>query len=102
VIVPSELAVAQALADPSRLKIVQALAQTELCTSHLQELLEAKQAVVSHHMKVLRDCGLVSTQPCGRLTYYRLRAGAFDALALLMSGLAAQSHLGPCERKACP
>ena len=38
----------------------------------LQDLLQAKQTLVSRHLRVLREAGLVLTAPCGRFTYHRL------------------------------
>ena len=58
--------------DPMRWRIVTLLAAEELCSTHLQAELGAKQTLVSHHMRVLRDAGLVTTAPCGRFSYYRL------------------------------
>lgn len=88
------------VAAPMRWRILTLIAGQELCTTHLQELLGAKQTLVSHHLKVLREAGLLDTRPCGRFTYYRLRAGAFDALGEAVAGLAAASR-GPIETRAC-
>lgn len=88
------------VADPTRWRILHLLAREELCTTHLQDLLGAKQTLVSHHMKVLRDAGLVDAAPCGRFTYFRLRAGALDAISEEMRALAAASREPPA-RRAC-
>jgi len=77
------------LADPLRWRIAQLLANEQLCTCHLQEELGAKQTLVSHHLRAMRDAGLVETEPCGRFTYYRLAAGALDAVAAQLGALAA-------------
>ena len=72
------------LADPLRLTIVQALAREQQCTCHLEELTGAKQTTVSHHLRVLREAGVVLAEPEGRFTWYRLAPGAFaDAMAAL-------------------
>ncbi len=89
-----------ALGDPTRWRILQHLASEELCTTHLQELLDTKQPVMSHHLRVLRDAGLVLTEPCGRFTYYRLRPGALDDVAGDLAGLASAAHQAP-ERRSC-
>jgi ArsR family transcriptional regulator, arsenate/arsenite/antimonite-responsive transcriptional repressor len=98
---PDLAAVLAALADPTRWAIVQHLVAAQLCTTHLQDLLDTKQSVMSHHLKLLRDAGLVTTEPCGRFTYYRLRPGGLDGLTVALSGLAAASHRGPLEKAAC-
>lgn len=89
-----------ALADPVRWRILELLAREELCTTHLQELLGAKQTLVSHHLRVLREAGLVDTAPCGRFTYYRLRPGALDAVRDAVAALADAARTTP-PRKAC-
>src|SRR6266540_441867 len=69
------------LADPLRLRIVTLLAQETLCSTHLIEETGAKQTNLSNHLKVLREAGVVETEPCGRFTYYRLRPDGFADLA---------------------
>ena len=93
-------ALLHALGDPTRWRILQHLATEELCTTHLQELLDTKQPVMSHHLRVLRDAGLVLTEPCGRFTYYRLRPGALDDAASQLAALASATHRAP-ERRSC-
>lgn len=80
--------VLRAVADAVRFRILELLAAEQLCVCHLQAALGAKQTLVSHHLKVLRDAGLVDTEPCGRFTYYLLRPGALDRLRDVLDGLA--------------
>src|SRR4029453_12518015 len=54
---PMELA--RALGDPLRWRIVELLASEQLCVAHLAEELQTAQPLVSHHLKVLREAGLV-------------------------------------------
>ncbi len=63
------------LADPLRLRIVTLLARETLCTTHLVEETGARQTNLSNHLKVLREAGVVETEPCGRFTYYKLAPG---------------------------
>ncbi|NJQ03278.1 ArsR/SmtB family transcription factor [Streptomyces zingiberis] len=92
----------RALADPLRLRIVTLLARETLCTTHLVEETGARQTNLSNHLKVLREAGVVETEPCGRYTYYRLRPEAIEALAGRFTALAgtARTHAG--ARRACP
>ncbi|MEU3402354.1 metalloregulator ArsR/SmtB family transcription factor [Streptomyces sp. NPDC006670] len=76
------------LADPLRLQIVTLLAKETLCTTHLVEETGAKQTNLSNHMKVLREAGVVETEPCGRYIYYRLRPEVIEALAGQFADLA--------------
>jgi ArsR family transcriptional regulator len=94
----SPTALAGVLADPLRWRILTLLSDVELCTTHLQDLLGAKQTLVSHHLRVLRDAGLVLTAPCGRFTYYRLRPGALEELAGAVTGFAEASRRDVAKR----
>jgi ArsR family transcriptional regulator len=69
------------LADPLRLRIVTLLAHETLCTTHLVEETGARQTNLSNHLRVLREAGVVDTEPCGRFTYYRLKPEVVAALA---------------------
>jgi DNA-binding transcriptional ArsR family regulator len=89
------------LAEPVRWRIVELLAAEELCVCHLVEMLGASQSLVSHHLRVLRDAGLVETERFRYWTYYRLRP---DALVLLADRLAALAHGAPVpgrQRRPC-
>ena len=92
------------LADPLRWKIVTLLARETLCTIHLVEETGARQTNLSNHLTVLRDAGVVDTEPCGRFTYYRLRPGAIEALAGSFAEVAAAaSATAAADRKrSCP
>lgn len=80
------------LADPLRLRIVQLLAHETLCTTHLVEETGARQTNLSNHLRVLREAGVVETEPCGRFTYYKLRPDVLDALAGSFTELAATAR----------
>jgi DNA-binding transcriptional ArsR family regulator len=60
------------LADPTRVRLLCALAQRELCVSELTDLLGMEQSAVSHQLRTLRGYGLVDARKEGRLVYYRL------------------------------
>ncbi len=61
-----------ALAEPTRLRIVNCLRAAPLFVSDLQTLLDIPQPTVSRHLKVLRDEGLVRDTPIGQFVLYRL------------------------------
>ncbi|WP_328299276.1 metalloregulator ArsR/SmtB family transcription factor [Streptomyces sp. NBC_00435] len=92
------------LADPLRLQIVTLLARETLCTTHLVEETGAKQTNLSNHLKVLREAGVVETEPCGRFTYYRLRPDVIEALAGQFSALASTARLTAESnfKRSCP
>ncbi|MFI8211558.1 ArsR/SmtB family transcription factor [Streptomyces werraensis] len=90
------------LADPLRLRIVNLLARETLCTTHLMEETGAKQTNLSNHLKVLREAGVVETEPCGRWTYYKLRPDVIETLAGQFAGLAATARGAADNKRACP
>jgi ArsR family transcriptional regulator len=70
-----------ALGDEIRLKIVRLLAQHEaLCVCEVQQAFEVGQPTISHHLKILRDTGLVDVQRKGTWAYYSLNRGALKDL----------------------
>jgi ArsR family transcriptional regulator len=88
-------------ADPLRARIIGLLAAEELCTCHLVETTGARQPTVSHHLRVLREAGIVETEPVGRFTYYRLRPEALDALSALVADLAEGARSAGARRRPC-
>jgi ArsR family transcriptional regulator len=71
------VAVFQALADPSRLKILELLKRhEELCVSEIARHFEMRQPSISHHLIVLRHAGLVASEKRGREVYYRYNRDA--------------------------
>ncbi|NML48999.1 winged helix-turn-helix transcriptional regulator [Streptomyces sp. R302] len=90
------------LADPLRLQIVTLLARETLCTTHLVEETGARQTNLSNHLRVLREAGVVDTEPCGRFTYYRLQPEVLDSLAEQFAGLAATARANADTKRSCP
>lgn len=62
----------RALADPSRVKILSALAHEELCVCDLAKLLGVTQSAVSHQLRILRNLRLVKYRREGKSAYYSL------------------------------
>jgi len=80
------------VADPVRGRIVEILAEGPATTSHLVAVTGAKQPNVSGHLKQLREAGVVSAEPRGRFTFYRLVPEALQGGALHLADLAAQAR----------
>src|SRR5450830_2040290 len=95
-------AILRVLAVPLRARIVELLAKEQLCTCHLVELTGARQTNLSNHLRVLREAGLVVTEPAGRYTYYRLRPEALASLADTLTELAALASDAKQIRRPCP
>ena len=75
----------KALADPTRVAIVSRLAAGECCVCDLNDAFDLSQPTISHHLKVLRDAGLVTSSRSGTLAYYRLVPEALDSLREALS-----------------
>ena len=65
-------AVFKVLGDPSRVKIIYALLQSELCVGDISLIVGISQSAVSHQLRVLRDLRLVKSRREGQLIYYSL------------------------------
>ncbi len=78
------LAALSAVADPVRWTVLQRLAQGQSCVCDLQEHAPVAPNLLSYHLKVLREAGLVTTTKRGRWIDYRL---AEDASARLTAAL---------------
>ena len=65
-----------AVAEPTRLRIVNCLAAAPLFVSDLQAILELPQPTVSRHLTVLRHAGIVRDTPVGQFVLYRLHRNA--------------------------
>lgn len=76
-------AVAKALGDPIRLQLIDVLRRHagEVCVYELTPLFDVSQPTVSHHLKVLRDAGLVASERRGLWAYYYVVPGVLDRLA---------------------
>ncbi len=71
----------KALADPTRVAIVNQLACCdECCVCDLTATFDLSQPTISHHLKILRDAGLVQSESRGTWAYYRLVPGAIERL----------------------
>ena len=77
----------KALADPARVGIVNLLSTAEeVCVCELTAPLGLAQPTVSHHLRVLREAGLVSVSKRGTWSYYRIEPDALRGLASALGG----------------
>ena len=93
--------VLKALAEPRRWRIVELLSCEELCVCHLAEEIGIAQPLVSHHLKVLRDAGLVESEKNRQWTYYRLRPGALEELSRRVDAIDACCPTPGDRRRPC-
>jgi len=83
-----DVALLQAAADPNRLAILRRLsAAAEVCACDLTDCCDLRQPTVSHHLKVLREAGWVSTERRGTWILYRIRPEAAARFRRLAAGI---------------
>jgi ArsR family transcriptional regulator, arsenate/arsenite/antimonite-responsive transcriptional repressor len=81
----------KALADPVRLRMMSLIASHpggEACVCNLTGAFDLTQPTISHHLKVLRDAGLLDRDKRGVWVYYRARTGALASLGTLIGAAA--------------
>ncbi|PKQ26098.1 MAG: transcriptional regulator [Actinobacteria bacterium HGW-Actinobacteria-4] len=74
----------KAIADPARLRLISLLAaskDSEACVHDLTGLMDLTQGTVSHHLKVLRDAGIVAADKRGTWVHYSVVQGALAELS---------------------
>lgn len=78
----------KALADPVRLQLLSSVASHaggQACVCDISAGVEVSQPTVSHHLKVLRDAGLLTSQRRASWVYYAVVPEALAALSVLLS-----------------
>lgn len=94
---PTALKTLQALADENRLRIVEALREGERCVCELQEDLGLGQSLLSHHLRALRESGLVLDRREGRWVHYSLSEDAMEELEAYLRGLREDAAAAPAR-----
>jgi len=78
----------KAIADPVRLRLVSLIASHEggeACVCNLTDAFELTAPTISHHLKVLREAGLVASQRRGTWVYYWINPGVLARLSALLA-----------------
>ncbi|GAK40447.1 metalloregulator ArsR/SmtB family transcription factor [Paenibacillus urinalis] len=70
----------KAFSDPTRLRIIDALLQRELCVHDLTVLLEMGQSAISHQLRSLRNMRIVKRRKEGKTVYYSLDDGHIEQI----------------------
>jgi ArsR family transcriptional regulator, arsenate/arsenite/antimonite-responsive transcriptional repressor len=80
----------KALADPTRLRILSLLSrhEGEVCVFEIVESFTLEQPTISHHLRILRDAGLVDCRKKGLWAYYYVRREALARAGDVITGLA--------------
>jgi len=91
----------KALSDKNRLMIVDMLSCGELCACVILEKFNITQPTLSHHMKILYDCGLVSGRKVGKWVYYSLNDEAIKSLKAFLIEVTTTKENCICSDVAC-
>jgi len=77
-----------ALADPTRMEILRELAGSEeVCACDFTSCCDVSQPTVSHHLKVLRDAGAVTSERRGNWVFYRIAPNLMERVGGIAAGL---------------
>jgi DNA-binding transcriptional ArsR family regulator len=76
----------QALADPIRLQLIEALRDGERAVSDLVARVDIEQSGVSRHLRILREGGIVQVRPEGQRRLYSLRPEPFREIEAWLAG----------------
>lgn len=93
-----------ALADPTRLEILRELAgSSEVCACDFTSCCDVSQPTISHHLKVLRDAGIVTSERRGNWVFYRIAPNLIERLGgiartLVPGGIIPVAALRPADR----
>ena len=86
----------QALAHPTRLAIVRELtAATEVCACDFTSCCDVRQPTVSHHLRILKEAGVIAPERRGTWIYYRLVPAAAERLRALAGELLGSPQMIP-------
>jgi DNA-binding transcriptional ArsR family regulator len=88
-----------AVAEPTRLRIVNCLAAAPLFVSDIQAILGVPQPTVSRHLRVLRGADVVRDTPVANFVLYRLRRGSDSNARLVSAILDAVAHDEPLKHE---
>lgn len=91
----------KALSDSNRLKIIDLLSCGEKCACEILESFEFTQPTLSHHMKVLADCGLVEARKDGVWNLYKLNLNNANKLVLFFMSLITENEDCSSKDKKC-
>ena len=78
----------KAIADPARLRLLSMIASQqggEICVCDLTPAFELSQPTISHHLKLLKQAGLIASERRGTWVYYRLLPQQTDKLAAILT-----------------
>ncbi|WP_297438473.1 helix-turn-helix transcriptional regulator [Thermococcus sp.] len=73
---PNALTFLKAVSNPTRLQMLKLLKDTWLCVCLISQILEKDQTLISHHLRVLKESGLLEERREGKMRFYRTNSEA--------------------------
>jgi len=91
----------KALGDETRLKIIELLFNKELCVCDIFDAFNLSQPAISHHLKILKQAGVVNDTRMGKWIYYGLNPERLEEVDLfwqqIKRGAAEKTPCEPCS-----
>ncbi|MCI2062869.1 MAG: metalloregulator ArsR/SmtB family transcription factor [Eubacteriaceae bacterium] len=94
-------AICRALGDSNRLQIVQMLTQGEKCACNILDAFEITQPTMSHHMKILCECGLVKCRKEGKWCHYSIDCERFREFKDFITEVSCCDNAEMCNSEEC-
>ena len=86
----------KAFCDENRVRILQLLQNGEKCACRLLEEMNITQPTLSHHMRILTECGLVNARKEGKWSHYSLNCETLKEYKQFIEGLSCSGDKGGC------
>ena len=87
------------LSDPVRLQIVDLISCREMCACEILEYLSITQSTLSHHMKVLKECGLVNSRKDATWMNYSLNSDFVNEFKTTLDKITSDTEECLCKKK---
>ena len=95
------MACCRALSDDTRFRILESLVGKETCVCELVDQLDVAQPLLSHHLKTLKEAGLVRARKRGRWMFYSLDPDVLDATAQALARIAREHRKAGKNTQVC-
>ena len=79
--------ICKALSDSNRLQIIKMLSDGEKCGCKLLEAFQITQPTLSHHMKILCECGLVNDKRVGKWHHYSINTDVWEQFSAFVNSV---------------
>jgi len=89
----------KALGDETRLKIIEMMSDYEMCVCEIIDRLKMSQPAVSHHLKILKNAGIVQDSREGKWIYYSLNEDVFTDVFAGEDAVILQIYAAPLRRQ---